>query len=198
MRNSSLVDADLVHYAPDHLTGSVREFFCTLRENQTDMLAHFCAAMTAHFDSDSWWQAALQKFYQAYQQVHESTSDYYCRLQELGRTAFSNLDNLAHAQQVLAWMRQGLCPEIRVHSYGNPNRGRRWQPPANQTRNNSYRDLRYQYYWLQGHLKYKYHCKQAEQCKQHCGTDTCQEQNNNTTRNNNMWPTFDPQDHANT
>ena len=118
MLNSGITDDELVNYIPDYLTGSTREFFCTLTPNQTDTLAHFRRALVNHFNSNNQCQASLQKFYQADQAPRESVADYYCCIKELGQAAFSNIDKQAHAQQVLARMRQGLQPNIRCALIG--------------------------------------------------------------------------------
>ncbi len=113
MHNSGIRDQDLVNYVPDYLTGSAREFFRTLTPDNTATLAAFRQTLVGHFDSDSRRQASLQKFYQADQHDRETVADYYCRMKEISRAAFSNLDDQARAQQVLARMRQGLRPDIR-------------------------------------------------------------------------------------
>ena len=111
--NNQIAEADIRNYLPDFLSGTAREFFRTLNENQIDTFAHLRTVFMTQFNSQARTQAALQQFYRADQRPNEPSGAYYCRLKALARAAFHEQDNAARTQQVAARMKQGLRPEIR-------------------------------------------------------------------------------------
>ena len=111
--NNQIAEADIRNYMPNFLSGTAREFFRTLNENQVDTFTHLRTAFTTQFNSQARTQAALQQFYRADQRTNEPSGAYYCRLKALACTAFHDQDDAARTQQVAARMKQGMCPEIR-------------------------------------------------------------------------------------
>ena len=66
--NNQIPEAQMRNYLPDFLSGTAREFFRTLGDQQVDTFEHLRTAFTNQFNSQACTQAALQQFYCAEQQ----------------------------------------------------------------------------------------------------------------------------------